>query len=137
MFQTWPINATTDRIKQQLLEIMEDKYQELIDQGKSNHEAIGQVISEFGNIEELRQELEPDDVYVNADEVPIGQMVQDRNRQRSWQRILDDSYWVVVVLVYMLVSFLTGWWHLTWLIFLIAVVLESLIRNLLGLPEED
>ncbi len=36
---------------------MEDHYLELIHQGKSEHEAIGAVISEFGSVDELLQEL--------------------------------------------------------------------------------
>lgn len=35
-----------------------DHYHELIEQGKSEHEAIGAVISEFGSIDELLQELQ-------------------------------------------------------------------------------
>lgn len=50
----------TDRIqdlKSNLLSNMEEKYNELKSQGKSENEAIGIVISEFGNIDELISEL--------------------------------------------------------------------------------
>ncbi len=46
-----------DNAKSELLNNMEDKYQELKRQGKSENEAIGIVISEFGNIDELMKEL--------------------------------------------------------------------------------
>lgn len=46
-----------ERLKQQLLSGMEDKYHELKMNGKSENEAIGIVISEFGNIDELTAEL--------------------------------------------------------------------------------
>ena len=46
------------RAKEDLAEMMEDKYNELTAQGKAKHEAIGIVISEFGNIQELAEELE-------------------------------------------------------------------------------
>lgn len=36
---------------------MEDKYNELISDGKSDNEAIGIVISEFGNLDELADSL--------------------------------------------------------------------------------
>ena len=36
---------------------MEDKYNELISEGKSDNEAIGIVISEFGNLDELADSL--------------------------------------------------------------------------------
>ena len=37
--------------------MMEDKYQELRQAGKTDNEAVGQVIAEFGNLEELGEEL--------------------------------------------------------------------------------
>ncbi len=45
------------RAKEELLSMMEDKYQELKNEGKSENEAIGIVISEFGNLDELAGEL--------------------------------------------------------------------------------
>lgn len=43
--------------KAELLGVMEDKYNDIIDEGKSVNEAIGTVISEFGDISELKNEL--------------------------------------------------------------------------------
>ncbi len=37
--------------------MMEDKYHELRNNGKSDNEAVGQVIAEFGNLEELGDQL--------------------------------------------------------------------------------
>ena len=45
------------RIKTELYDMMEDKYHELIVEGKPENEAVGIVISEFGNLEELKEEL--------------------------------------------------------------------------------
>jgi hypothetical protein len=58
LFLNVPKTAETMKAKEDLLAIMEDHYHELIDQGKSEHEAIGAVISEFGSIDELLQELQ-------------------------------------------------------------------------------
>lgn len=57
MFSGIKMTAETIRIKNDLLISMEDKYNELKAQGKSENESIGVVISEFGNIEELKKEL--------------------------------------------------------------------------------
>jgi DNA-binding protein H-NS len=57
MFVRLPKSAEVMRMKQELLEGMEEKYRELKREGKSENEAIGIVISEFGNIEELTAEL--------------------------------------------------------------------------------
>lgn len=50
-------NKEIIKLKNDLLLNMEEKYNELKNDGKSENEAIGIVISEFGNIEELIEEL--------------------------------------------------------------------------------
>lgn len=57
MFSALPVTEETMRLKTELLATMEDKYLELKEVGKSENEAIGIVISEFGNIEELTDTL--------------------------------------------------------------------------------
>lgn len=56
-FSKFPINNETKQAKDEIWEIMEDKFQELIDEGKTQDEAIGIVLSEFGNIDELKETL--------------------------------------------------------------------------------
>ncbi|MBW6411738.1 permease prefix domain 1-containing protein [Clostridium weizhouense] len=60
MFSSLPKTSQILKLKNDLLENMEEKYNELKDEGKSENEAIGIVISEFGNIDELINELEID-----------------------------------------------------------------------------
>lgn len=57
MFAGLPKTPEVEHLKQELLLGMEDKYLELKRADKSENEAIGIVISEFGNIEELTAEL--------------------------------------------------------------------------------
>jgi hypothetical protein len=57
MFASLPKTARIADIKNELLANMEEKYNELKKLGKSENEAIGIVISEFGNIDELINEL--------------------------------------------------------------------------------
>lgn len=68
MFSGLERTAETERAKRELLNMMEDKYNQLIAEGRSENEAIGRVISEFGNLDELKQELglSDADVIVNA-----------------------------------------------------------------------
>jgi len=57
LFQSLPKSDEVIRAKEELIAMMEDKYNELKLQSKSENEAIGIVISEFGNIDELKEEL--------------------------------------------------------------------------------
>ena len=53
MFANLPNTAEVQKAKYELLQMMEDKYNELIEEGKAPNEAVGIVISEFGNLDEL------------------------------------------------------------------------------------
>ena len=57
MFANLPNTASVLRAKEELLQMMEDKYTELIKDGKSENEAVGNVIAEFGNLSELAEAL--------------------------------------------------------------------------------
>lgn len=57
LFLGLPETPQVLRAKAELLEMMEDKYEELLADGKSEQEAVGIVISEFGSLEELADEL--------------------------------------------------------------------------------
>ena len=57
MFRNLPNTEEVRRAKTELLEMMEDKYEELIAEGKTENEAVGIVISEFGNLDELADSL--------------------------------------------------------------------------------
>lgn len=49
--------SETKQLKADLLANAEDRYEDLLSQGKSENEAIGTIISEFGTIDELMEEL--------------------------------------------------------------------------------
>ncbi|MGN0427389.1 MAG: permease prefix domain 1-containing protein [Agathobacter sp.] len=57
MFQNLPNTPEVQRAKSELWQMMEDKYTELINSGKSENEAVGTVISEFGNLDEISEVL--------------------------------------------------------------------------------
>ncbi|WP_415967970.1 permease prefix domain 1-containing protein [Emergencia timonensis] len=57
MFTQLPDTEEVRKAKGEMASMMEDKYVELKAEGKSENEAIGIVISEFGNMEELIREL--------------------------------------------------------------------------------
>lgn len=75
MFMGLPDTPQVRRAREELLTMMEDKYQELKASGKTENEAIGIVISEFGNLEELAQTLGIS-----------GYMSQGESRERPDQR---------------------------------------------------
>lgn len=57
MFAKLPSTLEVQKAKDELWQMMEDKYTELIGDGRNENEAVGIVISEFGNLDELAEEL--------------------------------------------------------------------------------
>ena len=57
LFAGLPKTEQVNNIKKAMLEQMEDKYNQYKSEGRSENEAVGQVISEFGSIDELTAEL--------------------------------------------------------------------------------
>ena len=57
MFKTLPKTEELKKLKQDILMNMEEKYLELKSDGKTENEAVGIVISEFGNIDEIIKEF--------------------------------------------------------------------------------
>lgn len=58
LFASLPKTAEVLKLKEELLQNMEEKYLEHKKEGRSENEAIGIVISEFGNIDELLEEMQ-------------------------------------------------------------------------------
>lgn len=57
MFANLPNTPEVLHAKNELWQMMEDKYNELIADGKSDNEAVGTVIAEFGNLDEISEDL--------------------------------------------------------------------------------
>lgn len=73
VFINLPRTSEMERLKQDMLANMEDKYQSLKDSGVSENEAIGTILAEFGNINEIIEEynlsLEEEKFTENNDEI--------------------------------------------------------------------
>lgn len=57
MFLALPVTEAVEKAKEELLAMAQDRYLDLKEAGKTENEAVGTVIEEFGNIEELAAEL--------------------------------------------------------------------------------
>ena len=53
MFANMPNTESVRKAKAELLQMMEDKYNELIESGHTENAAVGEVIADFGNLDEL------------------------------------------------------------------------------------
>jgi len=65
----------------------------------------------------------------------IGALVQnvlrylfDGNSSKSYKNLVSSTIWLTTVVLYFLISFSTGAWHITWIIFIIAVLVNQVVR---------
>ena len=57
MFMSLPDTEETKRAKAEIMSMTEDKYNELLESGMSENEAVGKIITEFGTIDDLKESL--------------------------------------------------------------------------------
>lgn len=91
LFRNYPDTPQVRKAKKELLAIMEDKYHELKSEGKSEHEAIGIVISEFGSMEEIAFELGFDKETVEQQTSPKGKKREKRLSASQAESYLKDQ----------------------------------------------
>lgn len=79
MFVNLPQTEELLAIKEDILLNMVEKFQELIAEGKPENEAIGTVIAEFGNINELLEtlEIEREEVIIDKEAQPSVKLISD------------------------------------------------------------
>lgn len=77
MFARLPGSPEVIKAKKELYQMMEDKYNELIAEGKNDNEAVGIVISEFGNLDELADDLGINEVKAELEEIDYYMVEKD------------------------------------------------------------
>ncbi len=76
--------------------------------------------------------------YVKKDDTMVEEFKEwkqnGKQRNKAVNAILG-SFWLIAVCVYIVVSFMTNAWHITWIIFLIAAAVASMIRGIFMLKQ--
>lgn len=76
--------------------------------------------------------------YVKADETVVEEFKEWKQSNRKNKQAGDaiiGSLWLLTVCLYMILSFMTEAWHITWVIFLIAAAVSSMIRGIFMLKK--
>ena len=144
MFAPYPATPRLTEARSELRAMMEDAYNDAIAQGKTHNEAVGQVITDFGNLHELApvlgiaQDIRPGGAPQTA---PAGAPVASEpgrpagpapvSQQASWDGNQDDDpftnlvasiYWPAAVVIYLLWSFIFDAWDISWILWPVAAV---------------
>lgn len=54
---------------------------------------------------------------------------ESNNTRKSTLRSIRQALWAITLVLYFLISFATGAWHITWLIFIIAVAVNNIVKT--------
>lgn len=93
MFSSLPKTKELVEIKINILENMEEKFKELLDEGKNQNEAIGIVISQFGSIDELKKELGIDDFNNETNNIPLKNYnTSTSSNQKNFEEFKEEYY---------------------------------------------
>jgi len=52
----------------------------------------------------------------------------DTQSRKSLRRAISAALWSVIVVLYFIISFMTYYWHITWIIFIIGAAVEAFIN---------
>ena len=151
MFAPYPATPRLIEARSELRAMMEDAYNDAIAQGKTHNEAVGQVITDFGNLHELApvlgiaQDIRPGGAPQTA---PAGAPVASEpgrpagpapvSQQASWDGNQDDDpftnlvasiYWPAAVVIYLLWSFIFDAWDISWILWPVAAVAFAIFAS--------
>jgi len=76
--------------------------------------------------------------YVKTDDTMVEDFKEWKQNSKQKNKAADaiiGSVWLIAVCVYIVVSFMTGAWHITWLIFLITAAVVSMIKGIFMLKQ--
>ncbi len=136
LFENVPQTKRVKEAREELLAGCIDKYLDLIKSGKTNEEAFFEVIAGIGDVDELlrtivkMEKFDPTIVedqkrkYDTISEKVKAQVTRDKS---SLKPAIISSMWSFTVILYMIISFTTHYWHVTWLIFVFASVIQTVI----------
>ena len=59
------------------------------------------------------------------------------NKSIRIRKSIESAMWAIIVVIYLLISFITFAWHITWIIFVIGAAIEKIIRAYFEYREID
>lgn len=191
----------SEDLKEELLSDLEEKYQDLISNGKTEKEAYQEVIGGIGDVDELLEELKVPVTYENLEmrkktafivslsvglyilslisvivceellefpdtisaisffgiagiatciliyhfmSIPKYRRVDDSfveirkekldtiDKNKQLLNALDTIVWLLILIIYFLISFLFNCWYISWILFLVGPLITTIVHLLVG-----
>ena len=126
MFAPYPATPRLIEARSELRAMMEDAYNDAIAQGKTHNEAVGQVITDFGNLHELAP------ILGIAQDIPVGlpsSWQGEQDEDDPFTNLVAGIYWPAAVVIYLLWSFIFDAWDISWILWPVAAVAFAIFAS--------
>lgn len=130
VFAEVPSTDRTQRIKEEIIQNLLDKYDDLIKSGKTEEDAYAIAISSGGDLSGIVADLKGDELHYNYNyekqfcKVYEKEYAREKKKCSSFNSIL----WPTATCFYLLFSVLTGTWFTSWVIFIMTSAASSLYK---------
>lgn len=131
LFSGAALNMRNAEIKEEILQNTLEHYDDLLSEGKSEQEAYDTVIQGIGDVRPL---VEPEGSAVSAEAAPESQPSAPEtaaDETHPGLRGAVGGIWMLFTALYLLISFTTHAWHITWILFLIAPAVINILNAVL------
>jgi hypothetical protein len=77
--------------------------------------------------------------YLKSDDTLVEEFKEWRvnsENERQAYKALSSAYWSVVTAIFLIFSFITGMWHISWIIFIMGSAVENVIKGFVQLRRD-
>lgn len=129
LFEGAPLTREVLDVKEQTLANAKARYDELLNEGKSENTAFNIAVSEIGDVSAKINAASSGNAgnssYSSRKDYDD---FQSLNTRKIIRKSASTALWMIVIIAYFLISFTTHAWYITWLTFLIGVALEQILK---------
>ena len=101
LFKDIPDSERKENIKQEIIQNLEEKVQDLLQTGKEEEDAINKTIVDFGDIQEIKNELMEEQVLVQQEKQAIrGRKIRNNLGFSIWGSILIIGLFLFINMYY-------------------------------------
>lgn len=126
-------NPGTEEMQEEILRNTLERYDDLVVQGNPPEKAYRLAISGIGDIEEILGA--PEDNF-QPTEAPKYTSSETPAQSEELRHLLTKTITYIGLILYCLISFPTGAWHITWLVLPLMAAIRGLAFSILDYMEE-
>lgn len=120
LFANAPKSQAARDTKEEFFRNACDKYDDFIAQGKDETTAFNLTIAGIGDVSEVLRSLNTA-APVYDDELNS----ENTKKSKKHVAIVGSVIWLLATFIYLAISFATGTWHLTWIMFIATEAVQS------------